>query len=153
MKKISLVFALSLLFNGAVLANDACIQNAYTQPEMDKCGEITPGEADKELNRVYSTINQVYRGDKEFLTALKKSQLAWIKFREAEYEAHYPSKDKQAMYGTAYSMCIDLVEVDITIHRIVELKRWLKGVGEGDVCGGSMMRPQAIQEKLKSVKK
>lgn len=153
MKKLRFVFIMSLLFNDAAFADEACLQNGYTQAEMSKCEDVTSEEADKELNRVYNAIKNVYRDDSEFLNALKKSQLAWIKFRDAEYETRYPIKDKQKGYGTSYSMCIDIAEANITIQRIIELKRWLIGTRESDVCAGSVMRSDAIQAKLKSVKK
>jgi uncharacterized protein YecT (DUF1311 family) len=149
MKKLPFIFIVPLLFNGGAFAGEACLQNAYTQAEMSKCKDITSEEADKELNRVYNAIKKVYQDDPKFLNALKKSQLAWLKFRDAEYETRYPGKDKQGTYGTTYSMCIDIVDANITIQRVIELKRWLRGVREGDVCAGSVKRPDAIQENLK----
>jgi uncharacterized protein YecT (DUF1311 family) len=152
MEKLPFVFIIFFLFTAPAFAQEACLQKANTQVEMDRCGDITPDEADKELNRVYSTIKLVYKDNKEFLSALKKSQLAWLKFRDAEYETRYPGKEKQFLYGTAYRDCAPLLEAELTIKRIIELRRWLTGIAEGDVCSGSIMRPETIRENLKSAK-
>jgi uncharacterized protein YecT (DUF1311 family) len=109
-------------------------------------------KADNELNLVYKKIRHVYSDDKVFLDSLKKSQIAWIKFRDLHLKSLYPAEDPSINYGSNYRMCYMYDAVEITKLRIEQLNKWLIGVEEGDVCYGSMKRPYEIQEKLKSFK-
>jgi uncharacterized protein YecT (DUF1311 family) len=140
----AIFLGLILSFSATANADQLCLRSANTITEIEKCGTITAKEADKELNRVYQEIRKIYKDDIEFLNALKKSQLAWIKFRDAEYEAMYPGKNKLAAYGTAHTMCAESFLSEITLKRIVELKRWLVGISEGDLCSGSVKSPEEI---------
>lgn len=41
-------------------------------------------------------------------------------------------------YGSSYPMCVSAYKAELTRARIRELRRWLDGIDEGDICGGSV---------------
>jgi uncharacterized protein YecT (DUF1311 family) len=132
---------------------DLCLENAKSQSDMTLCSGINHTRADAELNRVYNLIRKVYAEDKEFLSKLKTSQLAWIKLRDADLEMKFPHEDKQYQYGTAYRMCALGVSTKLTLQRVEYLKQWLTGIDEGDVCSGSISRPYIIEKAIKEYNK
>ena len=83
--KLSFIFSFFFLCIVGLAHADPLLQEKVIQTDMNICAASGFKKADEELNRVYSK-EEVYKDDKEFLTALKNSQLAWIKFRDAEYE-------------------------------------------------------------------
>ncbi|MBK5967507.1 MULTISPECIES: lysozyme inhibitor LprI family protein [Thiorhodovibrio] len=109
---------------------------AQTQADLNQtaCGEFE--QVDQTLNRVYQQIRRRYQGDSQFLDKLKRSQRAWITFRDAELEALYPDDNKQMHYGSIYPMCVCGEQARLTQDRIEQLRRWLE-VEEGDGCAGS----------------
>jgi uncharacterized protein YecT (DUF1311 family) len=110
---------------------------AQTQGDLDgqSCGEFH--KADVALSEAYSKVLREYARDQQFIAKLKTSQRAWLAFRDAELEALYPKDNKQAEYGTVYSMCRCSELQSLTQERTKQLKRWLDGTKEGDVCAGS----------------
>ncbi|HOV89229.1 MAG TPA: DUF1311 domain-containing protein [Syntrophorhabdaceae bacterium] len=111
---------------------------AETQYEMAKKAGAEFAKADKELTTTYNRILKEYREDKEFIEKMKAAQRAWIKFRDAHIEAVFPAKDKQSEYGSVFGMCYLIMMQQMTEARIEQLKLWLKGTEEGDVCAGSI---------------
>lgn len=110
---------------------------AQTQTEMNNTAYLNYKKADEQLNSVYSQILKKYKDDKVFIVKLQKAELAWIKFRDAEIEAIYPEEDKLRNYGTVYPMCVNKILTKMTQQRLKELKLWLTGIQEGEVCAGS----------------
>jgi uncharacterized protein YecT (DUF1311 family) len=103
----------------------------------DTCNYIT---IDGQLNKIYNQILKEYKNDTIFLNKLKTAQKAWIKFRDAQLEARFPSNtqsDKNEIYGSVYPMCACIELSKLTEDRIKQLQVWLNGVVEGDVCAGS----------------
>jgi len=109
---------------------------AQSQTEMNEQAYQGFKKTDKELNDFYKQILAKYKDDKIFISKLQKAELAWIKYRDAELEAIYPAEDK-SFYGSVYPMCANYFMTEITQQRIKELKLWIKGICEGDVCAGS----------------
>lgn len=116
----------------------ACMETATTQLEQNQCAAIQLKSADDELNRVYQAILSEYKADGEFIAKLRRAQHAWLAFRGAELEARFPMQNKQSNYGSAYPMCANLFLARLTKERIKQLRVWLDGVEEGDVCAGSV---------------
>ena len=117
-------------------ATDTCMDHATSQTAMDMCASQSNAAADKELNQVYQQVLQKYATDKTFIAKFKAAQKAWLAFRDAELEARYPDA-KSGDYGSVYPMCANNEEEALTRKRIAELREWLKGTQEGDVCAGS----------------
>ncbi len=102
----------------------------------NSCAEYE--KSDAELNKAYKKILNDYKQDQVFLEKLKQAQKAWLAFRDAHVNAVYPEADKQTEYGSAYGMCRCLVLKELTEVRVEQLKKWVDGVEEGDVCAGSV---------------
>jgi uncharacterized protein YecT (DUF1311 family) len=116
---------------------DKCMDNAPSQAAMNECASNSLGAADKELNQVYQQVLHKYAKDTVFVAKLKAAQKAWLAFRDAELEARYPANDKSLEYGSVYPMCANNELEAMTRKRTEELRSWLKGAEEGDVCAGS----------------
>jgi uncharacterized protein YecT (DUF1311 family) len=115
-----------------------CMETATTQLDLNQCASSHLKAADDELNRVYQTILSKYQDDREFLEKLDNAQRAWLTFRDAELEAKFPLGDKQYHYGSVYPMCANLFLAQWTRERVKQLREWLDGIEEGDVCAGSV---------------
>lgn len=111
---------------------------AQTQTEMNIDSYNQYLKTDKELNLIYKQVLKKYSSDTLFIKKLKISQNYWIKFRDAEIEARFPEEDKQLNYGTVYPMCVNVFAEEKTKIRIKELKVWLYGEDDGNVCSGSV---------------
>lgn len=95
---------------------------------------------DEKLNKVYSEILKEYKTDTLFIKRLKEAQRAWLQFRDAHLEARFPTankSEKQTEYGSIFPVCACFELNALTKQRITQLEVWLKGVEEGNVCGGS----------------
>lgn len=140
MKKIIFSFILLVIgFSLGVfvpLKQNIAQANNETQMDMNNKAYQEWKKADDELNKVYKQVLEKYKEDKVFIAKFKKAELAWIKFKDAEIEAIYPDEDKRN-YGSVYPMCANGIATEMTQQRTKELKLWLKGIQEGDVCAGS----------------
>ena len=116
----------------------ACMETATTQLEINQCASSHLKAADDELNRVYQAILNKYKDDREFLEKLRNAQRAWLAFRDAELAAKFPLEEKQHHYGSVYPMCANLFLAQWTRERVKQLREWLDGTEEGDVCAGSV---------------
>jgi uncharacterized protein YecT (DUF1311 family) len=139
-KLTGLAAALALLSPAPAVGADPknCMETATTQLQRNQCASSQLKAADGELNRVYQAILKKYKNDTDFLRKLRNAQQAWLKFRDAELEAKFPLTDKRARYGSAYPMCANLFLAQRTQERIKDLRQWLDGTEEGDVCAGSV---------------
>ena len=93
-------------------------------------------KADKELNTVYQKILQEYKSDTAFIKNFKKAQKIWVQLRDAEMNAKYPTRKEG--YGSVEPMCWSMYLEELTVERTKDLKIWLDGIEEGDVCSGSV---------------
>ncbi|QRN55773.1 DUF1311 domain-containing protein [Dyella caseinilytica] len=112
------------------------MDNAQSQGAMNECASNSYGAADKELNQVYQQVLRKYAKDTVFVAKLKAAQKAWLTFRDAELAARFPDSDI-TNYGSVYPMCVNNELEAMTRKRTEELRAWLKGTEEGDVCAGS----------------
>ena len=101
----------------------------------DICAEMK--EADQRLNAAYQTVMHSEKIDAQAKNAIKKAQRAWIAFRDAHVESIFPGENLVQKYGTAYKLCTCITIQKLTEDRIQQLKFWIDGVQEGDVCSGS----------------
>jgi uncharacterized protein YecT (DUF1311 family) len=133
MKTIKPILITSLLFLFVF-----CLEvRAQTQAEMNQEASLDFKQQDAELNKVYKEILTVYKEDTLFIKTLKTAQRAWVLFRDAHVNSLFPDKDG-ADFGTSGRMCYSQALAEITKKRVAELKVWLEGIEEGDVCAGSV---------------
>ena len=115
-----------------------CYDKAQTQLELNSCAGSEYAGVDAELNRVYKAVLEKYEGDAKFIAKLRDAQRAWLKYRDAEFEAKFPHGDETHYYGSVFPMCAAQYRAQLTSERIVKLREWLNGTEEGDVCAGSI---------------
>lgn len=92
--------------------NGICKFNIYMRG-FDDCLDKELTMYDKELNKIYRRL--VKNGDND----LKKTEVLWIKFKEAD--CHYMSKEVNggSYYNVIYKACL----INKTKSRVEELKR------------------------------
>jgi uncharacterized protein YecT (DUF1311 family) len=115
-------------------SSGAAASQTQLQLNEEACAEYK--KADAEMNSVYRRITKDYSNDAPFIAALKKAQLAWIRYRDADLESIFPGDPRN--YGSINPMCRCMHLADTTKERTKVLKQWVDGVEEGDVCAGSV---------------
>ena len=95
-------------------------------------------KADRELNFVYRKILSDYREERIFIRKFRVAHQAWKKYRETHLASIFPNPYKESEYGSAYSECYALYKTRMTRTRTKEIRVWLNGVQEGEVCAGSI---------------
>ena len=131
----SAVFLFLLVFPAVGLpASGSATRQTQLQLNQEACAEYK--KADAEMNGVYRRINKEYSRDVAFIAALKKAQLAWIRYRDADMQSVFPGDPSQ--YGSIHPMCQCVRLSETTKERTRVLSKWVDGVEEGDVCAGSV---------------
>ena len=120
-----------------VLILIASFSFAQNQVELNKDANNQFEKADKELNKIYNTILKSYRSDTVFIKNLKRSQKLWVQLRDVEMIVKFPDREHK-YYGSVQPMCWSLYKAELTTRRLSELKLWVNGVEEGDVCSGTV---------------
>ena len=134
MNKISL----RLLACGVALLFVVCNASAQTQTEMNDSACAKYKKADAEMNAVYQQVLNKYKNETQFVSKFKAAQRAWIAFRDAHLESLYPEPNKLQAHGSVNPVCRCSVLTELTAERTKQLKQWLNGAEEGDVCSGSV---------------
>jgi len=132
MKTILLLFACCLLSVSSF---------GQSQAQMNQQADVAYRKADLELNRTYQQILKEYRTQTAFLQSLKAAQKLWIQFRDAEMKARYPAANSLLEYGSFFPVCYSNGLEELTKARTKQLRLWLTGIPEGDMCNGSVKVP------------
>ena len=109
-----------------------------SQAAMNQQADVAYQKADQELNRVYQQIFKEYRTQTAFLQSLKTAQKLWLQFRDAEMKARYPAANSLVEYGSFFPVCYSNGLEELTKARTKQLRLWLTGIPEGDMCNGSV---------------
>jgi uncharacterized protein YecT (DUF1311 family) len=112
--------------------------SGQTQADLNKSACDEYQRKDTELNKIYSQVLNLYKDDAAFVQKLKLAQRGWIVFRDAQLSALFPAEDAQSEYGSNYPVCRCQTLSELTAQRTAQLRRWIDGIEEGDVCGGSI---------------
>ena len=91
----------------------------------------------KEMDSVLNAIYSEYSENKEFIKKLKISQDLWLKFHVAEMLARYPEND-ELREGSAFDLCWFSHKIQLKKQRLENLRVWLIGEHEGEICCGSV---------------
>ncbi len=129
LRKASFIVLLTLLAVHSV--------SAQTQLEMNRQACDASRDADRRLSVLYARILKEYASDREFVANLKASQRAWVAYRDAEMKVIYPEREP-GYYGSVQPLCECGERKALTESRMKELRRWVRGSEEGDVCAGSV---------------
>ena len=119
-----------------------CLDTAQTQGELNECAGRKATQADRKLNQTYQAVLKKYADNTVFIDRLRKAQGAWVTFRDAQLEMKFPSGEAA---GSVEPMCYSLYKAELTEKRNNELREWLKGIEEGDVCCGSIKTPEELK--------
>lgn len=115
---------------------------SQSQGDLNEAEKLLFEKVDQELNRIYQIILTEYSSQTLFIEKLKVAQRAWIVFRDAHIEALYPEENKNYVYGSVYLMCYWIEMTRLTKARVEELKLWIEGKEEGEVCYGSVKKKE-----------
>lgn len=142
-----------LLLNGIILFCNSADAQSQMQMNAEACGKS--GKAEAKMTRMLERIYREYKQDTIFIEKMKSAQAAWKNFYEAEFEAEFPlEKDENPSYkyGSVYPMCFCATREKLIYERIKQLKVWIDGTEEGNVCSGSVkvMEKKAVRTKGKS---
>lgn len=119
-----------------VFSSAGSLAQTQSESSQDACTGFK--QADALLNKNYNQVLAEYKKNAPLIRKLKISQRAWIAYRDAQIEALYPAPNKRAEYGSVYPMCRCNALATLTTQRADELKKWIDGAEEGDVCSGSI---------------
>ena len=119
-------------------SSQSCLDHADTQLQINQCSSLDNQTADQELNSVYQAVLTKHAKDKSFIDNFKQAQRAWLKWRDAEMAAIYPEQKQPGFYGSSFAGCWSGQLATLTRERTLQLRKWLEGVQEGDVCSGSI---------------
>ena len=119
---------------------------AQTQAEMNATAYARYQKADQMLNQTYQTILKQYSRDALFIQNLKKAQRLWLQLRDADLRAKYPDYGP-GHYGSVQPVCESDELTTLTEARTRQLRVWLTGIPEGDVCTGSVKTAPAPTRK------
>jgi uncharacterized protein YecT (DUF1311 family) len=132
MMRLLRTLALCLLIAGPALAQDdtgiACNPEG-TQIELNACAQQEYDDADATLNHTWRRLAEALADQPVALAALRRSQRAWIAFRDAEVDAHFPvadGEDPRFVYGSMYPMSRSAVLTRLTRDRTAQLRAHLE---------------------------
>jgi uncharacterized protein YecT (DUF1311 family) len=112
-----------------------CVGRAKTQRDLNSCAGTDSANAEQDLNATYQSILKKYADNPVFVERLRAAQRAWLKFRDAQLEMRFPPADQE---GSVAPMCHASYKAELTQARTKQLRAWLDGIEEGDVCAGSI---------------
>ncbi|QJD80387.1 lysozyme inhibitor LprI family protein [Spirosoma rhododendri] len=124
-----------LLLAGLLLT--ASLSFAQTQGQLNATAYARYQKADQVLNRTYQAILKQYRTDTLFIQNLNKAQRLWLQLRTADLRARYPEYES-GHYGSFQPVCESDELTALTEARTRQLRIWLTGVPEGEMCTGSV---------------
>jgi uncharacterized protein YecT (DUF1311 family) len=117
-----------------------CMKTAMTQRAMDECAGQEATRADREMHHVYRSLLSKAEHDPIAVAKIRQAERTWLAFRAAYLAAMWPTKDKQAAYGTVYPMEADLIYAKLTWRQASALQALLNQYspngGPPDLYGG-----------------
>ena len=132
----SMVFAGMLLAAQGACAKDSdggieCNQDG-AQIEMNACAHQEYEAADAALNAAWKQLIAALEGQDAALREARAAQRAWLKFRDAEVNAHFPldeGEDPHVMYGSMYPMSYSGLMTTLTQQRTEHLRARIEELG------------------------
>jgi uncharacterized protein YecT (DUF1311 family) len=124
-------------YDYSIVPFDFQTEDDLTQLELNEREDKVASRAQDELDRLEKKILLKYESDTLFVENFRISQSVWVKFREAEMNMMYP--DYPVWHGSGEPMCEYNYRAWLTNMRIDNLKKWIVGAEQGDMCSGSIM--------------
>lgn len=113
-----------------------CLDIVQTQRDLNSSAGKNSANAERDLNVTYQDVLKKYADNPAFIESLRMAQRAWLKFRDAQLEMRFPPSGEK---GSVAPMCYASYKAELTLARTRQLKAWLDGIEEGEVCAGSIM--------------
>jgi uncharacterized protein YecT (DUF1311 family) len=132
------LFLCCLQANAENIVEKDCMEEAKTQIELNHCAALELKKANTSMENTYNKIIEKYSDDTVFIEKLRASQDSWAKYRDAQLDMIFPHNSTPQFYGSIYPLCLQLELTRFTQNRVKVLNRWLTGIEEGDICGGSI---------------
>jgi uncharacterized protein YecT (DUF1311 family) len=132
MMRRALIFTSMLvaLITQAQAANQAECGNSQSQMAMNECVGRNMKAADEKLNQTYRAL--MAKVSKDGAEQLRKSQRAWLAWRDAQCEFDTMSSRTGSIHSAMQGMCIEQLTREQTKHLDSQLH-----CEEGDMsCGG-----------------
>ena len=128
MRYLAVVFILAALPSFAQDSRQfrVCDGKAKTQFEMNVCASDEAARVDSQLNDAYNKLLSQAARQQTAVAKIKAAEAAWIAYRDAYTEAMYPAENKQAEYGTVYSMEVNRLRAKLTQQQVTALKELLQ---------------------------
>jgi uncharacterized protein YecT (DUF1311 family) len=98
---------------------------------VSSLGQSEYKKQDQLMNSTYQKALKSY--EPQYAAVFRKAQVAWVAFRDADADA-FSSLASQTNAENSRNSKLTAR----TTERNKELKQWISGVEEGDVCGGSL---------------
>lgn len=95
------------------------------QIELNACARDEFERADAELNAAWKALLAALDSQPAAVKQARAAQRAWLAFRDAEVEAHFPledGEDPHVMYGSMYPMSRHGVMTTLTRQRTEQLR-------------------------------
>jgi uncharacterized protein YecT (DUF1311 family) len=108
---------------------------------MNKCADDDAKRVEKELNRTFEDLLQRAAKIPAALAKIRAAQAAWMAYRDAHIQAMFAADNKQAVYGTVYPMCAQMLRDRLALERMKELKAMMSRPDAGSVCSGDRYVP------------
>lgn len=137
MKRILVISLLAFTTNLMAEPDIKCNPDG-TQIEMNQCAYDSFEKADKALNKTYQALIKKSGDDKTYIENLRKSQRAWIKFRDAELETMFSCDDenKKICWGSMIGMLYPAAKQELTEERTKRLQQYIDK-GQNNAVGPS----------------
>lgn len=90
----------------------------------------------KSLDAVTNQIVKASADDSAFVSALLQSHKSWEILVDSKVSMKYPYGP--GGYGSSYGLCYYGFKTELVNRRIAELRPWIEGMEEGDICAGSV---------------
>ena len=120
---LSFILCFSMNYSFAIEAKDC--SDATTTLGIVECHDTRYRQADKKINAIYrAAMKELSNKEK---SALKESQRAWLKYRDATVTLIYTLNEDSGRYGSISSAYLKAYVVE---RRVEELKELLSGPGD-----------------------
>lgn len=115
-------------------SDDACLEKAQTQSQINECAAEALKSADDELNRLYHQMQDRLKNDENTKSHLIEAQRKWLAFRDSECSFTTSRSAGSSMHPMYMNECL----AGLTQSRVMELKNHL-------ACGKGASEQESMQ--------
>jgi uncharacterized protein YecT (DUF1311 family) len=90
-------------------------------------------QAYEKQTNVYKAVAKAYNNNKDFVQALDQAEIAWLRFSGADADAFCSLRR-----GNEQARAFWARKTDLAWQHVKDLRLWLDGIPDGEVCCGTM---------------